>query len=112
MLISQILVPEELGFGLDLGYHQKSLDGSKFVFNDDNDNSIPVGSVSGGAFDLGLGAYYQTEKLYAGISTQHLTKGDIKYDNVSTTLERHYYLMGGYSIDLTSALVLKAISTR
>ena len=96
-----------IGLGLNLGYHQKSLNGSKFIYNDDNDNSIPLGSVSGGAFDLGLGAYYQTEKLYAGISTQHLTKGNIKYDNISTTLERHYYLMGGYSLDLTSSLILK-----
>ena len=96
-----------VGFGLNLGYQQKSLDGSKFVFNDLNDNSIPVGSVSGGAFDMGLGVYYQTEKLYAGISTQHLTKGDIKYDNISSTLERHYYLLAGYNIDLTSSLVLK-----
>ena len=96
-----------MGFGLNLGYHQKSMDGSKFIFNDANDTSIPTSSVSGGAFDMGLGIYYQTEKLYAGISTQHLTKGDIKYDNISSTLERHYYLLGGYSIDLSSALTLK-----
>ncbi len=96
-----------IGLGINLGYHQKSLDGSKFVFNDDGDNLIPAGSVSGGAFDMGLGVYYQTERLYAGISTQHLTKGDIQYDNISTTLERHYYLMAGYNLDISSALTLK-----
>lgn len=96
-----------IGIGVDLGYHQKSLDGSKFVFNDDGDINIPVNSASGGAFDMGVGVYYHTEKLYAGISTQHITEGDIKYDNISTTLERHYYLMAGYNLDLTSSLTLK-----
>ncbi len=96
-----------LGIGIDLGYHQKSMDGSKFVFNDEDDRIIPLNSVSGGTFDLGLGLFYQTEKLYAGISTQHLTEGDIKYDNISTTLERHYYLMAGYSLDISPALILK-----
>lgn len=96
-----------LGIGADIGYHQKSLDGTKFVFNDLGDNSIPTSSVSGGTLDLGLGLFYQTEKLYAGLSTQHLSEGDIKYDNVSTTLARHYYLMAGYNVDLTAALTLK-----
>ncbi len=96
-----------IGLGIDLGYHQKSMDGSKFIFNDNGDNSIPINSVSGGTFDMGLGVYYHTDKLYAGISTQHLTKGDIKYDNINTTLERHYYLMAGYNLDLSSSLTLK-----
>ena len=29
-----------LGIGVDIGYHQKSIDGSKFVFNDAGDNNI------------------------------------------------------------------------
>lgn len=96
-----------LGIGADFGYHQKSIDGSKFVFNDPGDNNIPTGNVSGGSFDLGLGLYYNTEKLYVGLSTSHLQEGKINYNNTDSKLARHYYLMAGYSMDLTSSLTLK-----
>ena len=96
-----------LGIGVDIGYHQKSLNGSKFVFNDINDNNIPTTNVSGGAFDLGFGLYYNTDKLYFGLSSAHLTQGKISYDNIKTQLARHYYVMAGYNVDLTSALTLK-----
>lgn len=96
-----------LGVGLDFGYHQKSLDGSKFIYNDDGDNNIPVANVSGGTFDLGFGAYYNTDKLFVGISSAHLTAGQIKYSNVNTKMARHYYFMAGYGLDLTSSLTLK-----
>ena len=87
--------------------HQKSLNGSKFVYNDANDNNIPTGNVSGSTFDLGFGAYYNTDKLYVGLSSAHLTEGEINYDNITSSLARHYYLMAGYSLDLTSSLTLK-----
>lgn len=96
-----------LGVGVDVGYHQKSLDGSKFVFNDAGDGNIPTGNVSGGSLDLGLGVYYATDRLYVGLSSTHLQEGDIKYDNVRTSLARHYWLMAGYSLDLTPSLTLK-----
>jgi type IX secretion system PorP/SprF family membrane protein len=96
-----------LGIGVDFGYHQKSLDGSKFIYNDANDINIPKGSVSGGTFDMGLGAYFNTEKLYVGLSTGHLTQGKIAYSDVKTELARHYYFMAGYGLDLTSALTIR-----
>jgi type IX secretion system PorP/SprF family membrane protein len=96
-----------LGLGIDFGYHQKSVDGSKFVFNDDNDNNIPTGNVSGGSLDLGFGAYYNTDRLFVGLSSSHLQEGKITYKDINTKLARHYYFMGGYGIDLTSSLTLK-----
>jgi len=96
-----------LGIGVDVGYHQKSIDGTKFIFNDPNDNNIPTGKQSGGTFDMGFGAYYNTDKLFVGISTSHLTAGSIKFSDINTKLARHYYLMAGYGVDLTSSLTLK-----
>lgn len=96
-----------IGIGVDFGYHQKSLDGSEFIYNDNGDNNIPTGSVSGGTLDLGFGLHYSTEKLYVGISSTHLTEGDIEYENVRTSLARHYWLMAGYSADLSPSLTLK-----
>jgi type IX secretion system PorP/SprF family membrane protein len=96
-----------LGIGVDFGYHQKSLDGSKFIFNDAGDLNIPTGNVSGGSLDLGFGAYYNTDQLFVGLSSGHLQEGKISYKDVDTKLARHYYLMAGYSLDLTSSLTLK-----
>ncbi len=97
----------KLAFGTDFGLAQKSIDGSKFVFNDNLDPSIPTGNVSGGTFDLGLGVYYNSDKLFIGGSASHLTAGEIKYADIKTKLARHYYLQAGYNVDLTSSLILK-----
>ncbi len=96
-----------LGLGVDFGYHQKSIDGSKFIFNDDGDINIPTQNESGGTFDFGFGAYYNTDKLFVGASALHLTQGDIKFSTINTKMSRHYYLMAGYGVDLTSSLTLK-----
>jgi len=96
-----------LNLGLDVGYMQKSIDGSKFIFNDGGDQSIPLGSVSGGAIDFGFGAYFYNEKLYAGLSSSHLSEGEIKTDNVTTKLARHYYFMAGYDFELSPDITLK-----
>ena len=96
-----------LGLGLDFGLYQKSIDGSKFIVNDLNDINIPTANVSGKTFDMGFGAYYNTDKLFAGLSATHITQGKISFSNISTKMVRHYYLMAGYGIDLTSALTLK-----
>jgi type IX secretion system PorP/SprF family membrane protein len=97
----------QIGIGVDFGYHQKSIDGTKFIFNDANDINIPATNVSGGTFDMGFGVYYNTEKLFAGVSATHLNQGKITFSDINTELVRHYFLMAGYSVDLTSSLTLK-----
>jgi type IX secretion system PorP/SprF family membrane protein len=96
-----------LNLGLDVGYMQKSIDGSKFIYNDANDQSIPLGAVSGGTIDFSFGAYYYSEKLYAGLSSSHLSEGELKTDNVTTKLVRHYYFMAGYDLEVSPDIILK-----
>ena len=96
-----------LGIGLDAGYQQKSMNGADFIYNDQGDNNIPLGSVSDGVFDLGFGLYYNTDKLYVGVSSTHLLEGEINYDNIRTSLARHYWLMAGYSAELSPSMTLK-----
>jgi type IX secretion system PorP/SprF family membrane protein len=95
-----------LNLGLDVAYMQKSLDGD-WIYNQANDPSIPQGAVSGGTVDFGFGAYFYNENLYAGISSSHLSEGDLKTDNVTTKLVRHYYLMAGYDYELNPDITLK-----
>jgi type IX secretion system PorP/SprF family membrane protein len=101
------LGPGKIGVGLDVGYYQKSLDGSKFIFNDQGDINLPTTNLSGGTFDMGLGAYYNTDKLFVGLSALHLTGGKINFSDINTEIVRHYYFMAGYGVDLTSSLTLK-----
>ncbi len=96
-----------LGLGVDFGYQQKSIDARKFIYNDLGDINIPVENISGGTFDLGFGAYYNTDKLFVGLSSLHLMEGNIDLTKIKSKMVRHYYLMAGYGLDLTSALTLK-----
>ena len=96
-----------LGIGAAIGYAQQSLNGSKFVYNDANDQNIPTGNVSGGTYDLGFGLYYNTEDWYAGISTTHIAENDIKTADITTKMARHYFLQAGYSYNLSASLTLK-----
>ncbi|CAN5699199.1 type IX secretion system membrane protein PorP/SprF [soil metagenome] len=96
-----------IGIGLGLGYMQESLDGSKLIYNDDGDQNIPTGTQSGGSYDLSLGLYYNTDNLYVGLSSSHLTANELKVGDVTTKLSRHYFLMAGYSYDITSTFTIK-----
>lgn len=96
-----------IGIGLGVGYHQESLNGSKLVYNDAGDQNIPTGSVSGGTYDLSLGVYYNTDNLYVGLSSSHLTANELKYGDITTQIARHYFFMAGYNYDINSTLTIK-----
>ena len=96
----------KLGIGLDAGLLQRGYDGD-FRPNEAGDPLVPVGSVSGGKFDLGAGAFYNSEKFYLGISALHLTAGEIDYGNFKSEVVAHYYFTGGINFDLSPSLKLK-----
>ncbi len=105
--------PGKLGLGVSIGYLSKSL-GSNWVSIDpvSDDASIPDNSTSAGTFDLAFGAFYKSDRFYAGLSSTHLTEGEIEDMNVQTS--RHYYLQAGYrhtlspSIDLLPNILIKS----
>ncbi|MCC6383616.1 MAG: type IX secretion system membrane protein PorP/SprF [Bacteroidia bacterium] len=104
----------KIAIGADVGLMQKSLEGgyvydNSGVYNpkDLDDPLIPKNNVSGSAIDLGLGAYYNSEHFYAGVSALHLTEAKIDYGNQSSKLARHLYGMVGASFDLTPSVALK-----
>ena len=96
-----------IGIGLGIGYAQQSFNGKKLVYNDAGDQNIPTGNESGGTYDLALGIYYNTDDLYVGISSSHLTANDLKSGDITTKLDRHYFLMAGYSYDINSVFTIK-----
>lgn len=103
----------KLGLGMSLGYISKNL-GSDWNAVDDftSDNAIPDNSTSAGTFDLSFGAFYKADKFHVGLSSTHLTEGELKDMNIATA--RHYYLMAGYehalssNIDILPNILLKS----
>lgn len=104
-----------LGIGIDGGILQQSFSGN-WITPDGNgvhDATIPdyqSGSVTAPnsglnklTYDLGFGAFYSiANKMYVGISSSHLAAQDIKSsDSVKYSLARHYYIVGGYTFDLS-----------
>ena len=65
------------------------------------------------ATDLSFGTYYQRDNWYAGLSSTRLleTKDILTANggsgNAQIRGQRHYYLMGGYDIDLQNGFVLQ-----
>ena len=100
-----------LGLGISPGIYNFSINGEWSVPEDDmytqpeSDPAVPQGEVSQIAFDIGFGAYLQSNKYYAGFSVSHINQAEVKYDDLATDyLARHYYLTAGYNIKLSDPL--------
>ena len=97
----------QIGMGMSVGMYQSGLDGGFLKAAEAGDNAIPTGDVSGSALDLGAGIYYNTQDVYIGISSAHLTEPVVEWsDGAQFSLERHYFLISGYTHDLNSVLLL------
>ena len=47
-----------------------------------------------------LGAYYKTDKYYAGFSVTHINEPKIKFSKGTPYVSRHYYFTAGYNLQL------------
>jgi type IX secretion system PorP/SprF family membrane protein len=93
-----------LGMGLSLGLQQFLIDGSKITFHDNYD-PIMDDQLRGSTLpDASFSLYAYGERWWAGATAPQLLEGRIWFyddaDQSLSTLERHYYLMGGYRIQL------------
>ncbi len=107
--------PGILGVGIDGGILQQQFNGTWITPDGNNnpDGAIPGFQATGSnstnpklnqlTYDLGFGAYYTiANKMYVGISSTHLAAQDISAGkNVKYSLARHYYVMAGYTFNLT-----------
>jgi type IX secretion system PorP/SprF family membrane protein len=98
-----------LGIGVNVGLANQALTpdwNGADIINWEGDEAIPQtgGSVFG--LDLGLGAYYNTDNMYVGLSTTHLNQTSFDYPEelAETRLIRHYYLVAGYNFQLANPM--------
>jgi type IX secretion system PorP/SprF family membrane protein len=88
-----------LNLGLSAGVFFSTLNSESWRLPDsDADPAIPTGKESKRSFDMGLGAYYKNDGLYAGLSVVHLVRPVLVYGDAPSKLARSYYLMAGYGI--------------
>jgi type IX secretion system PorP/SprF family membrane protein len=96
----------KLGIGLSLGMLNTSLNPTWVIPAGDEhtpvsgDPLIPENKESVLAFDAGLGLYYKTDKYYGSLSVTHINQPKIKFTKGTPYFSRHYYLTGGYNIQM------------
>jgi type IX secretion system PorP/SprF family membrane protein len=98
----------KLGIGLMLGMLDVALSPNWQIPSGEShtpasgDPLIPENKESYVAFDASIGAYYKTDKYWAGLSVTHINEPSIKFSKGVTYISRHYYLTAGYTIHLPS----------
>ena len=97
----------QIGMGMSVGMFQSGLDGTVLNPSQSGDRAIPTSSVSGSKLDIGAGIYYNTQDVYVGISSSHMTEPVVEWsDGAQYPLARHYFLIAGYYHELNPVLSL------
>jgi type IX secretion system PorP/SprF family membrane protein len=98
----------KLGLGINIGVLNKAISPTWFIPSGDSytppsgDPLIPEGKESYIAFDAGLGAFYKTDRYYAGVSVTHINEPKIKFSKGLPYVSRHYYFTAGYNLQMPS----------
>lgn len=103
-----------LGLGIEVNFRNKSITQGQWLPPDNlQDPSLGRFGASTMTPDLSFGAYYQSPKFYAGISSTRLLAAEADLDNLNggvTTIRgaRHYFIMAGYNWEIpNTAFVLQ-----
>jgi type IX secretion system PorP/SprF family membrane protein len=96
----------KLGIGISLGMLNTTLNPTWVIPSGEEftpvsgDPLIPENKESAVTFDAGLGFYYKTDKYYGSLSVTHVNEPKIKFSKGKPYVSRHYYLTGGYTLQL------------
>lgn len=94
----------KLGIGAQVGFLDKSIDFSKFIYWDATDPTLLTKTIPSDMLtDYSAGAFYSIKnKLYVGLSASQLSEVQSVYPSplASPKLKRHYYLSAGYQMPL------------
>jgi len=84
----------QIGMGMSVGMYQSGLNGGALRSAQSGDPAIPTGDVKGSSLDIGAGVYYNTQDVYIGLSSAHMTEPTIEWsDGQNFSLTRHYFLL-------------------
>lgn len=103
-----------LGIGVNLGVYNTRLETAEWEYpldiegsiDPNNDQAVPNSDESRLSFDMAFGLFYKTDKLYFGLSSNHINRPKIKYvDKDQSYIGRHYYAVAGYNIQLPNPMI-------
>jgi type IX secretion system PorP/SprF family membrane protein len=99
----------KLGIGFNVGVMQRAIDGSVFDPRDAGDVLIPTSNISTFNFDLGAGLYYNSDKMFAGLSLSHINGAKLKDPNssVEIPLTQHLFASAGYKYVLNETFAIQ-----
>tara|TARA_B100000497_G_scaffold127378_1_gene168947 strand:+ start:110 stop:1006 length:897 start_codon:yes stop_codon:yes gene_type:complete len=92
----------QLGIGVSAGMFQTGLDGGNLNPADPEN----FATESGSAMDFGGGLYYNTQDVYIGLSSLHITEPTIENEENILGLSRHYFLLAGYNHEINPLVSL------
>ncbi len=103
-----------LSVGIGTNLFSKEFD-AKWVFPDQQEQ-LPTGQVKSMVLDFDIGAFYQLNNFFTGLSMTHVTAPKFVFVSESgqsqqVGLVRHYYLLAGYNINSSSTLFSLTPST-
>ena len=97
----------QIGMGMSVGMYQSGLNGGVLKSAQSGDMAIPTGDVQGSKLDLGAGVYFNTQDIYIGLSSAHMSEPRIEWsDGQHFDLTRHYFLISGYYHEINQVLSL------
>jgi len=97
----------QIGMGMSVGMYQSGINGGALKPAKSGDAAIPTGEVKGSSLDIGAGIYYNTQDVYVGLSSAHMTEPTVEWsDGQDFDLVRHYFLIAGYYHELNPVLSL------
>jgi len=101
----------ELSFGLSGAIYQFSIDRSKMVLQDNDDNVINSSDFSRYIPDFSFGAMYTTKDYYAGVAIMQLMQSSLQMGNSGISndyrLYRQYNIHGGYRWEINRDLAIQ-----
>ena len=97
----------QIGMGMSVGMYQSGINGGALRPAQSGDAAILTGEVKGSSLDIGAGIYYNTQDVYVGLSSAHMTEPTVEWsDGQDFDLVRHYFLIAGYYHELNPVLSL------
>ena len=99
----------KLSFGLKATANLLNVDYTKLDRYDMSDPQFQTNIDNKFSPNIGAGVYYNSDKLYLGLSVPNFLETEHFKDNSSSAVKErmHYYLIGGYVFDLNPTLKFK-----
>jgi type IX secretion system PorP/SprF family membrane protein len=97
----------KLAMGVSFMAFQYAFNTTGAIVTDENDPSVAYANETAFVPDANFGLYWHNDDFFVGFSANQLIEYKVKFntlDAAENTLQRHYFLMGGYKFKITNEI--------